>query len=189
MISLYIPSNDQIRDFLKKQEILPFTYHEIGKTSIQTRIQSYDNDYLKVKIGTGEEDFQKAIAAIQDWRMFPRKWTRILLEEMPVLEGACVAMFAHFAGIWWRNACRIVYVINEPKRYGFAYGTLPAHIESGEELFLVSKDEKGIVWYEIRAFSRPKHWIAKVSYPIIRLLQAQFRRDSARQMEKILKNN
>ena len=36
--------------------------------------------------------------------------------------------------------CRVVYVVDEPDRRGFAYGTLPGHAESGEELFLVRYD-------------------------------------------------
>ena len=61
--------------------------------------------------------------------------------------------------------------------------TLPGHIESGEELFLVSRTSDGAVWYEIRAFSRPRHWLARLGYPLVRWLQARFRRDSARQMQ------
>ncbi len=39
-----------------------------------------------------------------------------------------------------RAPCRVVYVIDEPDRRGFAYGTLPGHPESGEELFAVRYD-------------------------------------------------
>ncbi len=39
-----------------------------------------------------------------------------------------------------RVPCRVVYVVDEPDRRGFAYGTLPGHAESGEELFLVRYD-------------------------------------------------
>ena len=117
--------------------------------------------------------------------MFPKTWTRIFPANAPIQEGTTIAMNAHFAGLWWRNSCRIVYVVDEPHRFGFAYGTLPGHVESGEELFLVSKDANDDVWYEIKAFSKPRHWIAKLGYPLIRLLQAGFRRDSARQMRGI----
>jgi uncharacterized protein (UPF0548 family) len=45
----------------------------------------------------------------------------------------------HF-GVWSLNACRIAYVIEEVpslRRYGFAFGTLPGHVERGEERFTV----------------------------------------------------
>ncbi|GAA4732513.1 hypothetical protein GCM10023350_14890 [Nocardioides endophyticus] len=38
-----------------------------------------------------------------------------------------------------RIPCRVVYVVDEPERAGFAYGTLPGHPETGEELFLLSR--------------------------------------------------
>ena len=54
------------------------------------------------------------------------------------------------------NACRIVYVIDEQgssERYGFAYGTLPDHMERGEERFTVEFDtDDQTVWYDLYAF-------------------------------------
>jgi uncharacterized protein (UPF0548 family) len=43
------------------------------------------------------------------------------------------------AAIRLRAPCRIVYVIDEPDRRGFAYGTLPGHPERGEEAFIISR--------------------------------------------------
>ena len=34
--------------------------------------------------------------------------------------------------------CKVVYVVDEADRRGFAYGALPGHPESGEEWFAVS---------------------------------------------------
>jgi len=48
-----------------------------------------------------------------------------------------------------------VYVIDETvpvRRFGFAYGTLPAHVEQGEERFSVELHADGAVWYDLRAF-------------------------------------
>jgi uncharacterized protein (UPF0548 family) len=36
--------------------------------------------------------------------------------------------------LWPRDVpCRVVYVVDEPRRAGFAYGTLPGHPEIGGE--------------------------------------------------------
>jgi uncharacterized protein (UPF0548 family) len=81
----------------------------------------------------------------------------------------------HF-GLWSLNACRIVYVIEEEasllKRYGFAFGTLPAHVERGEERFTVEwhrADDS--VWYEVFALAHP---LARVGPPFVRLVQRRF---------------
>lgn len=66
---------------------------------------------------------------------------------------------------------RVVYVIDEPLRKGFAYGTLPGHPETGEEAFIVEYRDDDSVWLTIRAFSRPASWIFWVGYPLVRLMQ------------------
>ena len=72
--------------------------------------------------------------------------------------------------------CRVIYVIDEPKRKGFAYGTLVGHPESGEEAFVVSQTDDGSVWLSIRAFSRPSTAKWRALAPFLRLAQLFFTR-------------
>jgi uncharacterized protein (UPF0548 family) len=99
-----------------------------------------------------------------------------------------VVVIARLFGLWWLNACRIVYLVDEPgpvQRYGFAYGTLPEHAESGEERFTVEWHEQDdAVWYDILAFSRPQQLLARLGYPLTRRLQKRFARDSATAMQR-----
>jgi uncharacterized protein (UPF0548 family) len=68
-----------------------------------------------------------------------------------------------------------VYVIDEPDRFGFAYGTLPQHAESGEERFSVEyHPDTDEVWYDIYAFSRPGNFLIRLGYPYARWRQKQF---------------
>lgn len=124
------------------------------------------------------------------WRMFPEEWTKIsVLNDEPISAGVTLAMQARALGIWWVNACRVVYTIEElepVRRYGFAYGTLPAHVEQGEELFTVEQWADRTVWYRIQAFSQPRFWPVKLAQPIARLLQRNFVRDSQSTMVKLM---
>ena len=71
--------------------------------------------------------------------------------------------------------CRVVYVLDEPNRRGFAYGTLPGHPEIGEELFAVEYDPTDdSVHGLIAAFSRPGTWYTRLGGPVTRLLQSYF---------------
>lgn len=79
-------------------------------------------------------------------------------------------------------AARIVYVVDEPNRYGFAYGTLPHHPVAGEEAFLVEQDEGGNVSFEIEVFSRPRHPLARLGKPVSRLVQKKTTRRYMRGM-------
>jgi uncharacterized protein (UPF0548 family) len=86
-------------------------------------------------------------------------------------------------GLWWLNCCRIVYVVNETgpiRKFGFAYGTLPGHVESGEERFVIEWNQgDNSVWYDILAFSRPSQVLIRLGSPIVRRMQKRFGRDSA----------
>ena len=69
---------------------------------------------------------------------------------------------------------RVVYVIDEPDRKGFAYGTLPGHPERGEESFIIERRPDESVWLTIRAFSRPSSAFFWAVSPALRMLQAIF---------------
>ena len=103
-----------------------------------------------------------------------------------------VAILARSLGLWWLNACRIVAVVNEHgpvNRFGFVYGTLPDHAGSGEERFLIEWDrEEGSVWYDILAFSWPRHVLARLGYPWARRVQKRFGRDSAAAMCRMVRS-
>ena len=71
---------------------------------------------------------------------------------------------------------RVVYVIDEPNRKGFAYGTLEGHPEIGEEAFVVERTDDGSVWLRITAFSRPSTWYWWALYVPLRVAQELYTR-------------
>jgi uncharacterized protein (UPF0548 family) len=94
--------------------------------------------------------------------MYGTGWTTLCWPEAPITEGAIVGVLGLHFGVWSLNACWIAYVIEEEepllKRYGFAFGTLPGHVERGEERFTVEWDRADdSVSYEVFAFTRPAH--------------------------------
>ena len=115
-------------------------------------------------------------------------WVNLHRASAPIQVGTDVAVLVRHFGFYSLNACRIVYVVDEEspvKRFGFAYGTLGEHAESGEERFTVewSRDDDS-VWYDILAFSRPRQMLARLGYPLSRLLQKRFAEDSKAAMAK-----
>lgn len=182
--SLAAPSEMRVREFLARQAAVPVSYAAVGASASQPPA-GYVLDHNRVRLGDGETAFGAARAALGEWRMFPRSWTRISPAFAPIREGEVVAMQAHAFGVWWMNACRIVYVVDEAapvRRFGFAYGTLPAHVEEGEERFTVELHVDGTVWYDLRAFSRPRYWPVRLAKPVARALQQRFVRESQRAM-------
>lgn len=116
--------------------------------------------------------------------MFHNGWTHLCWPDAPIRSGTNVAVMARCFGLYSINFCRIVYVIDEPRKYGFAYGTLPDHVEAGEERFVVEWLEDGRVWYDVFAFSRARHVLARIANPAVRGLQSKFRRGSGRAMQR-----
>lgn len=93
-----------------------------------------------------------------------------------VVPGVTATLVIPFGPISIRSSCRVVYVIDERDRKGFAYGTLPGHPVSGEEAFIVERTDDGSIWLTIRNFSRPSSWYWWAAYPVVRIAQAVYKR-------------
>ena len=139
-------------------------------------------DRNRIKLGTGKEAYERASAALRNWKQFDLGWVRMVPSETPIEVGAVVAILTQHFGFWSLNACRVVYLIDEDgpvKKFGFAYGTLSSHVERGEERFTVELHETNdSVWYDILAFSRPNQFLVRLGFPLARQLQKRFARDS-----------
>ena len=181
MFLLREPSADQIRRFISHQPQLQLSYPEVG-ASRGTPPGGYTIDHNRIELGTGQEVFECAVAALKNWKQFDLGWVRMVPVETPIEVGAIVAILTKHFGFWSLNACRVVYLINEDgpaRKLGFAYGTLSHHVERGEERFTIEwhRDDDS-VWYDILAFSRPNTFLVKLGLPLARMLQKRFARDS-----------
>jgi uncharacterized protein (UPF0548 family) len=185
MFSLSQPAINDIQHFIAAQQSLPHSYTEVGATR-DTPPSGYVIDHNRIKLGTGRDTFVHAHNALRRWEMFNLHWLHLYEPTAPIVVGTTVAVLAHIWGLWIMNACRIVYVIDEigpTDIFGFAYGTLPGHAERGEERFTVQWNHADdSVWYDILAFSRPNHWLARCGYLYVRQLQKRFARESLQAM-------
>src|SRR5207302_587006 len=93
--------------------------------------------------------------------------------ERPVAQGMAVLVYGRLGRLYTSVCCRVIYTIDEDDRWGFAYGTLPYHVERGEESFIVSKDKDDNVTFTVESLSRPAHPLARLGSPIIRRIQAR----------------
>jgi uncharacterized protein (UPF0548 family) len=134
----------------------------------------FDVDHARTELGRGNATWDRARAAIRAWRMFDLGWVELVDPTTAIHAGTTVAVLIHAFGLWSLNATRIVYVIDEPDRFGFAYGTLPDHAECGEERFLVERASDGRVDFDLLVYSHPHQWPARIARPIVRKLQKRF---------------
>lgn len=174
------PTDECVQRFLDDAAREPFSYPERG-ASRDGAPRGYDLDHNRARLGAGRATYERARAALGRWAMFPPGWTRVVHREAAIAAGQTVCLQFHLFGLYWLNAARIVYVLDEDgpvRRSGFAYGTLSCHVERGEERFSVEWLADDSVWYDLRAFSRPSLWAARVAKPVARALQRRFVRDS-----------
>ena len=180
------PSSSDIDRFLRESRDLPLSYSPIGIVTTDTVRKALDE--ATVAIGHGKADFERARAALMAWKQFDIGWVETFPRHAPVAVGTVVAVLIRHLGFWSLNGCRVLYSVgcqDDVARFGFAYGTLTNHAEAGEELFEVFLDpNRDAVMYRIRATSWPQATLARVGQPIVRVLQARFRRHSAAAMTR-----
>jgi uncharacterized protein (UPF0548 family) len=152
---------------LSELAALPLTYAEVGATAGPLP-DEYHHVHTSSVIGRGRHRFEEAAAAGMRWGMLRGAGLRVEATSEAAAVGSEVIV--HLGPV--RAPCRVVYVVDEPDRRGFAYGTLPGHAESGEELFVVRYDpDTEQVFAEVTAFSRHATWWSTAAGPITSLLQ------------------
>lgn len=185
------PPAEVVREFLAAEGGKPFSYQEVGATRGDGPA-GYAVDRCQAFLGKGQRTFEAACAALRRWEMFRLGWVDVYWPDAPLEEGSVVAVLGRFSGLCFLNACRIVYLIDAgtpPRRFGFAYGTLPAHCERGEERFQIEWRDDDSVWYGIFCFSRPSALVYRLGSPILRRLQSRFRADSLAAMERAVRTS
>lgn len=190
MMSLSRPSESAVRELMHQQGNLSFSYPDVGITRKSLPVpNSYDIDHSRVRLGSGEETFERAKQALRNGKMFDLGWLEMTIQKNRIAVDSIMVMRVRVLGTWFMTAARVVYMLDSgddtSARFGFAYGTLPAHVERGEERFTVEWcHEDDTVWFDILAFSRPNKWITRIGYPYVRRLQKRFGRDSKLAMQR-----
>jgi uncharacterized protein (UPF0548 family) len=145
----------------------PFTYAEVGATARRLP-EGYHHVRLSSPIGTGRSRFEQAGAAVMRFGMLRGAGLRVAATtEVAEVGTDVLGKLGPFAA-----PCRVVYVVDEPNRRGFAYGSLPGHAVAGEEMFGVRYDPADeSVHAEVVAFSRPATWWSQIGAPVVSVIQ------------------
>jgi uncharacterized protein (UPF0548 family) len=146
---------------------LPLTYAEVGATAGPPP-DGYGHLHASAVIGHGRQRYEDAAEAVMRWGMLRGAGVRVEATTDVAAVGSEVLVGLGPV----RAPCRVVYVVDEADRRGFAYGTLPGHPEAGEELFAVRYDPASdAVYAEVTAFSRHATWWSRLAGPITSLAQ------------------
>jgi uncharacterized protein (UPF0548 family) len=145
----------------------PLTYTEVGATAGPLPA-GYHHLQKSAVIGRGRRRFEEAADEGMRWGMLRGAGLRV--EATTEVAAVGSEVIVHLGPV--RAPCRVVYVVDEPDRRGFAYGTLPGHAESGEERFVVRYDAAtDDVYAEVTAFSRHGTWWSRLGAPVTSVIQ------------------
>ena len=146
---------------------LPLTYAEVGATAGPLPA-GYHHVQKSAVIGLGRSRFEEAADRGMRWGMLRGAGVRVDATTEVAAVGSQVIV--HLGPV--RAPCRVVYIVDESDRRGFAYGTLPGHAESGEERFVVRYDPAtDEVSAEVTAFSRHATWWSRLGSPVTSIAQ------------------
>lgn len=147
------------------------TYPEVGATRAVLPA-GYHRLRMRCQLGTGRDLLVSAGAALVAWAAHAGAGLTVAASAPVAEAGTDLELGLGIGPLRLHVPCRVIYVIDEPRRRGFAYGTLPGHPESGEESFVVELATDGTVSFEITAFSRPATALARLAGPLGRQVQS-----------------
>ncbi|HEX2771426.1 MAG TPA: DUF1990 domain-containing protein [Micromonosporaceae bacterium] len=139
------------------------TYPEVGATRADELPAGYHQ--LRHRIRLRPQDFFAAGEAVLTYRMHRAAGVDIKASADRAAPGVLVVSRIGLGPMRLAAPCEVVWAVDDERRAGFAYGTLPGHPEQGEEAFLVERGDDGQVWFTVRAFSRPARWYAHLAGP------------------------
>lgn len=156
----------------ESSQSLASTYAEVGSTKDAELPEGFNHLRRTAVLGVGTEVFESAVAQLFSWQMHRGAGLGVECSG-PVVEGTMARLVFSMGFGRFSAPVRIVYLVDEPARRGFAYGTLAGHPERGEEAFIISIGADGRVMVEITAFSRHATWWARLAGPVTRAVQAR----------------
>jgi uncharacterized protein (UPF0548 family) len=165
------PSDSDLERVLEGSRRAPVSYEEVGATRSTPLPSGYRLDSYERELGSEGGRFERAVDALRSWQSHTGAGVRIFPDGATVEGDSTVLFVLRTLGLWAIAPCRVVYVIDEPLRFGFGYGTLPGHPERGEVAMTVSRQDAGRVVARIDSFSRTVDPLARAASPVTRVVQ------------------
>lgn len=159
------------------------SYAPVGATRVEEAVwedgpAGYRRFERTTRIGHGDEQWQVAASAVLRWAVKTRSGFTVAGpgEELRVREGQDYTLVASLGPLGLREPVRVVAVVDEPDRCGFAYGTRHGHPVRGEEAFVVHRSLDGAVWLTLRSVTAPAGGFWRLAFPAALVAQRWYRR-------------
>jgi uncharacterized protein (UPF0548 family) len=168
VISLRRLDSVKVHELLSAARSASLTYTEVGASRDDVLPSGYHHVRMSERIGDAVV-FDRAVLGLRSWAVQEGAGMKVLPGE-PVEPDATIITVTSIGPVRLVIPCRVVAVFKDPDSFGFAYGTLPGHPESGEESFVVER-KNGATIFTVSAFSRPVDPLARLAGPVGRVVQ------------------
>lgn len=188
MFFLQRPNKSQIAACLDRLKDSNPTYPNPGlthpdRTRSKEALEPPDTfhvDQHSIILGQGQATFEHASKALFNWKMYETGWT-FLEPQIPPKAGNAYTVTAKHFGFYSLNPVQVIYTTQTDTRACFAVGSLPGHVEHGEERFMLELSPAGVT-FEILAVSRPASPLVRLAAPLGRRIQEKFFEDAQKLM-------
>jgi uncharacterized protein (UPF0548 family) len=165
------PKLDKLNQILETQSQLQLSYEA---SDLLTNNSSMKTTEYCMSVGTGLDAFEKAVLCLSQFAVHERAGFQVLKTSNSLEVNSCVLLKLSLFPFYITSVCRITNIISSSNTFGFTYGTLPHHIEVGEELFLIELTKTNNVLFKIKTISRPGNKFAILVKPYSNHLQLKF---------------
>ncbi len=131
------PGRDTLDELLAQAEAASLTYDHVGSTLASTQVTGRTIRTEHLELGASSEAFDAAVTGLRAWVCHRGLGATVHPADAPLAVGTSLLVVLHVGPVSIVVPDRIVAVIDEPRRFGFAYGTLEGHQERGEESYVV----------------------------------------------------
>jgi uncharacterized protein (UPF0548 family) len=165
-----------VDDLAERFRTVPFSYPELGATRQERLPRGYRHLEAEVQVGRGRSRYVEVAERLLTWQLHTRSGLLLRVSDGRALQGTIQLATLPLGPFKINTRCRVVYLIEEDRRSGFAYGTLEGHPERGEERFCVELADDDRVVFSLRAFSRNAWLVGRIGAPVSNRVQAMVNR-------------
>lgn len=172
LLGVHLPHPDrhELDRLLARARDAPLTYDHVGSTLDGNQPRPSPRSET-VELGTGDAVLDRAREALRAWHAHTGIGALVHPADAPLEPGSTLLVVLRAGPFAVVAPDRVVAVVDETDRFGFAYGTVAGHAERGEESFLVERAESGVVTMTIRVDAHPATLPARLAAPVVNRLQ------------------